>query len=1427
MTENLSLDQYKKRVNDLGQALLDAIASVSLGNFNVDIQIPEDIEVLADLGVGLEFMIEDLRELAKQQEQARFELEQRVQQRTRELENALKELQSTQRQVVNEGWQEYTAAEPRRFSLLHEKGQERPGEAWLPGMEKAVEQAGATLHANGDNQATLALPIRLQDEVIGVVGFNREDGQPWDERQIATVEAIMEQVGLALENQRLFDRTQAALSEADTLYQASAELNTAQSYEDILRVLKKYTAVGQRAHGLIVGYFEKTWNRENPPENIFILGALTDEPIDVLTDYSIDTLPTVWDIVRPNEITFVDDVRGHPQLDAATKYVYLKKFHANAAGFLPLLVGGRWVGTVAVLFKQSMVFSPEELRRARAILDQASVAVQNLRNLELAEQRALEAQRRSEELALINRIVSSVAATMDLRQSLDFVARELNRALTGVDEIGIALLNESRTELQVIADSTSSASAKSSVGLRLPVKGNPSTQQVINTMKPVIVQQPISSPETAAIQDVMAERGYQNLVIFPLVATNEVIGTVGAAMLTERGRLSEDDMRLAETIILQASTAIQNARLFEQTQQALTETANLYRASAELNAVQSFDDVLIVLRRYTILGQNANHVALAMFDQPWVGDTLPSVITPVAVWSRRGDASDSVAPLSTAGWEKVFSNAQRVELSLFSDLSGLDEINAALHQVFPHDHKDEALLVAPLLTAGQCIGLILGAYPAQTQLTEEQRRRAMALAGQAAVAIQNLQLLEETQRRARQLETAAEIARESSGTLELENLLDRAINLIRDRFGYYYVSILLAEGDQVVVRAATGDPGRALKEQGAALPIEPGTSIIGTVAYSGKTLLVNDVSQDPTHQAHPLLPETKAELGLPLKSGNRITGVLDVQADHINAFTPDDVAVLQILADQLSVAAENARAFSLVQQAVEDLREIDRVKTEFLSNMSHELRTPLNSIIGFSRVILKGIDGPVNDLQRQDLEAIHNSGQHLLDMINDILDLSRIEAGKMEITPEELDLNEVIASVMSTASGLIKEKPLQLVNQVPANLPKVLADRTRTRQILINLISNAVKFTDEGRIQVSAVVIPRPADGLPPHIRVDVKDSGIGIPAEKMHVLFERFSQVDASPTRKTGGTGLGLSITRHLVELQGGQIGVESRPGSGSTFWFTTPLAGSPPVTAGLPAAPAAQEPPPAPGARIILAVDDDPKVISLYQRYLGSHGFQVLPVTDSQQAVEQARSLRPYAITLDIQMPGRDGWAVITELKRHPETRDIPVVICSILDERQRALDLGAAGYLTKPILEEEFVNAIDRLHTNGDRRVQNVLVVDDDPNVVSLLERAARGQSGLRFRYAENGLLGLNSIQSARPDLILLDLFMPDLDGFSLLEAIHSDPDLRTIPVIIITGAELGEEDVKRLQRYQRQLMLKSQIEGTELLASLERAIAQPDH
>ncbi len=1422
--DDLTLEQYKQRVNQLGQQLLDVISSVTVGDLDVKVDIPDDIEVLADLGVGLQFMIEDLQELAQDQERTRQELELRVAQRTREMEAALRELQNTQRQMVREGWEEYAKSKEDSSGFVREGNEEKPDDGtWLPTMTNAVQRATTIVHENGSDEQSLAVPIQLQDEIIGVLGFDRKNDQPWDRNKIATVEAIVEQVGLALENQRLFDQTQTALAETDLLYKASAELNTAQDYADILNVLSRYTLLGQNSSEIDLAYFDRPWTKLQRPDWVNLVARWTaaGTPLDSDAGFSVESTVYANSGFQPDQPIIFEDVTTDERLDEIARESFQSQYAAESAIYLPMVVGGRWVGYISAFYPTFAAFPEEDVRRAMAISTQASVALQNLRSIELAEQRAQEAQKRSEELALINRVVASVSASFDLRQGLEIVATELTRAL-GVEDVAIALVNEDRTEIATIADSSKLTNTQTVVGLRFAIRDSLITQQLINTMKPVVITSPEETEGDVEIESrqplemLMAARDYDKMILLPLIAANEVIGTVALA-LTGGNEVTDDEMRLAETIVFQAATSIQNTRLFEQTQAALTATADLYQASAELNTAQSFPDILATLRRHTILGQNSRFVSMYVFDKPWETSAvpenanIPESLIPLAQWTRMVQTGLDDQPLSLAKWTTVDQIFQSDEITIIQDLAGDPRMDSTTQALFMGKLGANTVVCAPLVSSGQWIGEIIATYQDTVNFGDSNIRRLMALAAQAAVAIQAIRLLEETTRRASQLETAAEIARDSSGNLEVDALLNRAVHLIKDRFGFYHASIFLLEGTNAIVKASTR---QELVDMQHTLPMREGGSIIGQVTFSGEPLVVNDVATTPTHRPHPLLPDTRAEMGIPLMIGSRVTGAIDVQSTEVNPFSEDDVAVLRILADQIAVALDNARSFEVAQQAMEEIREADRLKTQFLANMSHELRTPLNSIIGFSRVILKGIDGPINDVQQEDLQAIHASGQHLLRMINDILDLSKIDAGKMELSIEEVDIGEIIKSALSTATGLVKEKPIQLRKNVPEELPVVNADSTRTRLVLINLLQNATKFTDEGTITLEARLQASPEGGE--ELWIGVTDTGIGIAPNDQKKLFEPFSQVDDSPTRKTGGTGLGLSISRRMVEMQGGKIGLDSAVGEGSTFWFTLP------VTKAMPVEVPVDEEEVAEDQKIVLAIDDDEKIISLYERYLGPHGYHIVALTDPTVALEQAKKINPAAITLDIMMPSKDGWQVIQELKSDPDTKDIPIIICSIVTDREKGFSLGATDYLVKPILEDELVRALSRLNLNGGKEVHDVLVVDDEEEAYRLVDKALSQHKKYKTSFAEGGLQGLAAIQSKRPDVVILDLFMPDMDGFTLLENMRSDSGMYDIPVIILTGADLSEADRERLNSFEQSLLTKSALNEDELLISLHQAI-----
>lgn len=665
---------------------------------------------------------------------------------------------------------------------------------------------------------------------------------------------------------------------------------------------------------------------------------------------------------------------------------------------------------------------------------------------------------------------------------------------------------------------------------------------------------------------------------------------------------------------------------------------------------------------------------------------------------------------------------------------------------------------------------------------------------------------EALQRRNRYLAISAEIGKLVTQTLDLNKIFTETVNQVKEGFGLYFAAMYSIEetGFNAILRGATGEAGEQMLASKHSVGVGSQT-IVGLVAESGKVKFIEDVHAEPLYNPHPLLPETRSEIVIPLRIGQRIVAVLDLHSDQAGAFTEDDISVLQLLSDQVAVAIDNARSYELSQQLIKDLREVDKLKSQFLANMSHELRTPLNSIIGFSRVILKGIDGPITDMQQQDLTAIYNSGQHLLGLINDVLDLARIEAGKMELNFEEVNLADMVHSVLSTAKGLVKEKPIQLVSNISPGTLTVRGDAMRIRQIFINLLSNAAKFTDEGAIKVEAQNQKSP-DGKT-EVLIRVTDTGPGISLEDQEKLFKAFSQVDGSATRKSGGTGLGLSICSNLVQLHGGRIGVISEVGKGSTFWFTLQ-----PYNQPLDEIPVDR--------KIVVAIDDDPKVISLYERYLAPQGYYVIPFIEAKGAKERIIAIKPHAITLDVMMPNIDGWTLLSDLKSDPATRDIPVVICSILEQADKGFNLGAADYLTKPILEEDLVHAMRRLDKKG--QIRNILVIDDNSEDVRLIQKILGGQGNYEITVAEGGRQGWETIKANPPHAVILDLFMPDWDGFTLLEKLREDPQLRNLPVLVISGGGLTEEQSKQLQEFGKRLLLKGSLKEAELISSIEQAL-----
>ena len=738
----------------------------------------------------------------------------------------------------------------------------------------------------------------------------------------------------------------------------------------------------------------------------------------------------------------------------------------------------------------------------------------------------------------------------------------------------------------------------------------------------------------------------------PLEVEGQIIGALDVQS-TQEAAYDDEDVAMLGILAGQVAIAIENSRLFEQSQSALREVQSLHRQYIRQEWTRVATGQQELAYEYRRSGTAAEW-------EPWPSELDDALIRgePVVHYQLPQQVTD------------------RESGARGSTGSDSDE------------DRYEAALATPIKYRDQVIGLLdLQETDEPRQWTDDEVALVQAISDQVGLALENARLFADTQRRAEQMATVNRIGLSITSDLDMKGVLGALYEQINRmlEIDSFYVALYDADTGMIEFPLLVGLEGTV---ELAPRPIDEVPGITGYVIESRESLHLSDLRTLPQDAPFDIVAvdddPTHSYIGVPLMSRDEVIGVLSVQSSIPNAYSDEDLRLLETVATQASAAIENARAYERLAETAEELREIDRFKTQFLANMSHELRTPLNSIIGFSRVMLKGIDGPLTELQSADLQSIHNSGQHLLSLINSILDMSKIEAGKMELAIEELALPPVLDAVLDTTKALIKDRPVELRTIVPDDLPTVWADAQRVRQVLLNLLSNAAKFTDEGQVTLTAEVGSE-------FVTISVADTGIGINPEAQNRLFVPFQQVDGSTTRRAGGTGLGLAISRSFVEMHGGQIWVESEPGQGSTFSFTLPI---------FQAQHAEMEEPEEtqldPGRKLVLAIDDDAGVITLLKRYLENDGYQVIGESDPLHAEQVAVRLasRLSAITLDVVMPHSNGWKILSSLKTNPQTKDIPVVLCSILEGLEQGLGQGAAACLRKPVTRKELLSTLQRV-------------------------------------------------------------------------------------------------------------------------------------
>jgi len=1040
--------------------------------------------------------------------------------------------------------------------------------------------------------------------------------------------------------------------------------------------------------------------------------------------------------------------------------------HLHASMTTPLQVGGRLVGVISVASSDpERQFEDADLRLLNLFAHQAAIAIQNARLFG-------ETERRAAEMATLTDVGKALSSTLRVEEVLELIYEQTRRVMHAEDML-IALYDEAKHEIECGFSTNPDDTA---VGERFPADTG-ATGYVIKQRKSLLARGDAMQLVRDLGIDIVGQPAESWLGV-PMLVGDRVLGVIVVQHYTKPNVYDESHQALLETIASQAAIAIENARLYDQAQQ---EIAERKRAEEELRTYQEHLQELVDERTAELRESEERYRSL--FDGVPVGlyRTTPegNIVDVNPAMTQMMGVQSKAEALATRGTDYYVNPEDRVRWQ---------ELMAA----------EEGIVRDFEVQWRRPDGTVFWVNDTARAVRDEQ--------GQVLYYEGSMEDISERKRAEEELRDYQE---------HLEELVEQRTAELRESEERYRT---LFDGVPMGLYRTTPE-GQALVMNQAARQMFRFPSRADLASANAVDYYVNPDDRRRWQE----LMEREGVVQDFEEQLYRYDGTVIWVSDSARAVKDEQGKVLHY-EGSLKDITERKRAEAELQQAKEAAEAANQAKSRFLANMSHELRTPLNAIIGFTRLVKRRSTDTLPQKQLDNLDKVLVSADHLLGLINDILDLSKIEAGRTEVQPASFEVEPLVDACIQTVRPLVKTQNLRLVKDVEPDLPAMLSDQDKARQILINLLSNAVKFTEEGTVTVSA---QRQGEMLV----LAVKDTGIGIPEDALERIFEAFQQVDGSTTRRYGGTGLGLSISRQLARLLGGDIQLESTLGEGSTFTVTLPLryeaappAGEPaPVTEPLSEEPTAQRD----GRPVVLSIDDDPNVIYLLQENLADAGYRVVGARSGAEGVQKARALKPFAILLDILMSPQDGWQVLHDLKADATTRDIPVMILSIVDNRELGYRLGAYDYLVKPFDREAILSALARIAPREETsEAVQLLVVDDDPHVVDLVTQLL-GDEPYSIRSAADGKEALDLLSRQCPDIILLDLLMPRLDGFGVIEWLRQSAEHCDIPVIVLTAKELGAEELAQLQQSVSTVIQKKGLESEVLLQELRSALRAYHH